>query len=214
MPDVEAVETVETIVQGCRRGDPSAFATLFARFQDRVYDLACVILRDEAEAEDAVQDAFLRIFEHIADYRGESSFETWLVAITVNGCRDRLRRRKVRQALSLERLAPRWLSRILGLNDDPAMTFELREQRRSLWAMVDCLDDRLRLPLILRYHYGLTCGEVAQVLGLVTGTVYSRLSEGRRCLRQMVRAQEKEKQQTTNKTRRESHPVFPKAPTE
>jgi RNA polymerase sigma-70 factor (ECF subfamily) len=161
MADVGTDRGIDTIVQSCQQGDLSAFATLFTRFQDRVYDLACSILNDEAEAEDAVQDTFLRAFEAMADFRGESSFETWLVAIAVNRCRDRLRRRKARRTLPLESLAPRWLARVLGLGRNPEAVLEWREGRASLWAMVDRLNDRLRLPLILRYHYGLRCDEVA-----------------------------------------------------
>jgi len=186
MADVGTDRVIDTIVQSCQQGDLSAFATLFTLFQDRVYDLACSILNDEAEAEDAVQDTFLRAFEAMADFRGESSFETWLVAIAVNRCRDRLRRRKARRTLPLESLAPRWLARVLGLGRNPEAVLEWREGRASLWAMVDRLDDRLRLPLILRYHYGLRCDEVAHVLGLTTGTVYGQLSEGRHRLRHML----------------------------
>ncbi len=192
MPDVEAAATIESsndvrdLVQRCRAGDLRAFAALFERFQDRLYDLAWAILRDEAEAEDAVQDTFLRVFEHIDRYRGTSSFETWLVAVAVNVCRDRLRRRKVRQVLSLDWMGPGWLVRVLGRGEDPAEAMQQQEHRRSLWDTVDRLDERHRLPLILRYHYGLSCGEVAEALGLSTGTIYVRLSEGRRCLRQML----------------------------
>jgi RNA polymerase sigma-70 factor (ECF subfamily) len=192
MPDVEAAATIDPwndvrdLVQRCRAGDLHAFAALFERFQDRLYDLAWAILRDEAEAEDAVQDTFLRVFERIDRYRGESSFETWLVAVTINVCRDRLRRRKVRQALSLDWLRPGWLTRVPGRGEDPAEAVQRQEHHRSLWDTVDRLDERHRLPLILRYHYGLSCGEVAEALGLATGTVYVRLSEGRRRLRQMM----------------------------
>jgi RNA polymerase sigma-70 factor (ECF subfamily) len=189
---IEPSNDVRDVVHRCQQGELCAFATLFERFQDRLYDLAWAILRDEAEAEDAVQDTFLRVFERIGRYRGESSFETWLVAVAVNVCRDRLRRRRVRQALSLEGLvlgrveAPRWLARMLGHGEDPAQAVQRHEHRRSLWDAVDRLDERHRLPLILRYHYGLSCDQVAQVLGLATGTVYVRLSEGRRRLRQML----------------------------
>lgn len=187
MPDVEAATTIEPwndvrdLVQRCRAGDLHAFAALFERFQDRLYDLAWAILQDEAEAEDAVQDTFLRLFERIDRYRGTSSFETWLVAVAVNVCRDRLRRRKVRRALSLE-----WLGPIARRGEDPAEAVRRQERRRSLWDTVDRLDERHRLPLILRYHHGFSCGEVADALGLATGTVYVRLSEGRRRLRQML----------------------------
>ena len=192
MPDVKATATIEPsndirdLVNRCRDGDEYAFSTLFERFQDRLYDLTCAILRDDAEAEDAVQDTFLRVFERIDRYQGASSFETWLVAVAINVCRDRLRRRKVRRALSLEWLAPGWFARILGRGEDPAEAVLQREERRSLWDAVDRLDQRHRLPLILRYHYGLSCGEVAEVLGWTTGTVYVRLSEGRQSLRQML----------------------------
>jgi RNA polymerase sigma-70 factor (ECF subfamily) len=192
MPDVKVAATIEPsndirdLVNRCRAGDEYAFAALFERFQDRLYDLAWAILRDGAEAEDAVQDTFLRVFERIDRYRGASSFETWLVAVAVNVCRDRLRRRQVRRALSLDWLSPGWLPRILGRGEDPAAAALQREQRRSLWDTVERLDQRHRLPLILRYHYGLSCGEVAQALGLTTGTVYVRLSEGRHRLRQML----------------------------
>lgn len=192
MPDagstatIERANEIEGLVQRCRQGDLCAFTALFERFQDRLYDLAWAILRDEAEAEDAVQDTFLRVFERIDRYRGTSSFETWLVAVAVNVCRDRLRRRKVRQVLSLDWMGPGWLVRVLGRGEDPADAIQQQEHRRSLWDTVDRLDERHRLPLILRYHYGLSCGEVAEALGLSTGTIYVRLSEGRRILRQML----------------------------
>lgn len=201
MPDLEVVETTEELVQRCRRGDLCAFTRLFRRFQDRLYDLACAILHNEADAEDAVQDTFLRVFRDIARYRHESSFETWLVAVTVNVCRDRLRRRRVRQALSLELLGPRQLVDNLRQGADPAAQVLQEERRHSVWALADRLDERYRLPLILRHYYGLSCGEVAEVLHLSSGTVYAYLSEGRRRVREMLESQED--QATRTETGRE-----------
>lgn len=136
MADGDRDTEIQSIVQRCQEGDLAAFAALFTHFQDRVYDLACAVLKDEAEAEDALQDTFLRAFERIADFRGESSFETWLVAIAVNRCRDRLRRRKARRALPLESLKPRWLARVIGLGQDPEVVLEWREGRRRLRRML------------------------------------------------------------------------------
>jgi RNA polymerase sigma-70 factor (ECF subfamily) len=193
---IEPASSLLDLVRRCQQGDLCAFTILFQRFQDRLYDLAWAILRDEAEAEDAVQDTFLRVFECIGRYRGDSSFETWLVAVAVNVCRDRLRRRKVRRALSLEGLAhnpggaSRWLARTLGHGDDPTVEIQRQERRHGLWALVDRLDERQRLALILRYRYGLSCAEVAEVLGRSTGTVYVYLSRGRQQLRAMIEAQE------------------------
>jgi RNA polymerase sigma-70 factor (ECF subfamily) len=189
MSDVEAVNK---LVESCQRGDMSAFAALFRRYQDRIYDLACTILRDEAEAEDLVQDVFVRVFERIDTYKGAASFETWLVTIAVNKCRDRMRRRKLRRALSLDDLTPSRLARILSSSDDPQTILDQNELHSSLWTSVMNMDERFSLPLILRYRYGLSCGEVAEVLGCAIGTVYSRLSDARRQLRQMKSEQREE----------------------
>jgi RNA polymerase sigma-70 factor (ECF subfamily) len=131
-----------------------------------------------------VQDVFVRVFERIQDYRGEAAFSTWLTAITVNHCRDKLRRRKLRRVFSLDRL------RGLAGGEDLTKVVARRQQRQTLWALVDRLDDKYRLPVILHYHEGLPCNEVGRVLGLRTGTVYSRLNYARVRLRAMLQEQQ------------------------
>ncbi len=170
----------DQLVQRCQHGELAAFTELFQAYQAQVYRLAVTVLRDEYEAEDVVQDVFVRVFERIGGYRGESAFTTWLKAIVVNRCRDRLRRRKVRRALSLDRLRGR------ASEDDLTELVARRQQRQSLWELVDQLDDRYRLPVILHYHEGLPCGEVARVLNLRVSTVYSRLNAARIRLRNML----------------------------
>lgn len=172
---------LDELVQRCQRGELAAFTELFRRYEARIYRLAVTILRHERDAEDAVQDVCLRVFERIKRYRAESSFETWLTAVIVNVCRDRLRRQKVRRALPLG-----WL---LGQASDENVveTVADRLQRQTLWALVDRLEEKYRLPVILHYHEGLSCGEVAQVLALRTTTVYSRLNTARVQLRAMLR---------------------------
>ncbi|MFW5940851.1 MAG: RNA polymerase sigma factor [bacterium] len=177
---------IEQIVAECQRGERAAFDLLFERYHSRVYAVAFGILRHEAEAEDAVQDAFVKVYRNIGTFEGDSSFETWLIAITVNCCRDRLRRQKVRQALSLEALTPRALLRALGVSNDPARTMARRERRRNLWEAVGELDMRHRVTLVLRYQEGLSCGEIADILGLSLSTIYTRLSEGRQQLRELL----------------------------
>jgi RNA polymerase sigma-70 factor (ECF subfamily) len=173
----------QKLVQRCRQGELAAFTELFKAYQARVYRLAITVLRDEHEAEDVVQDVFVRIFERIKDYRGESAFSTWLTAIVVNHCRDRLRRRKLRRAFSLDRL------RGHASEDDLNELVQQRQQRQSLWALVNRLEDKYRLPVILHYHEGLACDEVAQALNLRISTVYSRLNFARVRLRAMLREQ-------------------------
>jgi RNA polymerase sigma-70 factor (ECF subfamily) len=141
-------------------------------------------LRNEQDARDAVQDTFLRVFERIKRYEGRSSFSTWLTSVVVNICRDRLRRRRVRQALSLEWL--RDTSNGYSVSDD----VDSRMHRQALWSYVDRLEEKYRLPVILHYFAELPCEEVAQVLNTRTSTVYSRLNTARIRIREMVTQEE------------------------
>lgn len=180
------------MVSQCQEGHLDAFTALFNHCQNHVYDVACAILRNEAAAEDAVQDTFLAVFQKIGSYKGEASFETWLIAITINQCRMRLRKQKVRQFLSLERLSRERLFGSRGSGEGVADTVHQRQRRQTLWELVDQLDDRLRLPLILRYRYALPCGEIANILGRRQSTVYQHLHEGRKLLEKMAQQKEAE----------------------
>ncbi len=190
------MKDIQAVVSQCQEGHLDAFTTLFNRCQNHVYDVACAILRNEAAAEDAVQDTFLVVFQKINSYKGESSFETWLIAITVNQCRMQLRKQKLRQFLSLERLNQEHLfglsSSGRGSSEGVTDIIHQRQCRQTLWELVDHLDDRLRLPLILRYRYALPCEEIANALGRRQSTVYQHLHEGRKLLEKMVRQQEAE----------------------
>ena len=177
---------IYALVRRCQEGQLEAFSALFNEYQDHVYDLARTILRDGPAAEDAVQDSFLAVFQKIEGYKGEAAFETWLTAVTVNECRMRLRKRKIRQALSLEQLSPGKLFRSEGKRKDVSDVVHRRQQRRTLWQMVDELNERLRLPLILRYRYELSCADIAQILDKKRSTIYQQLNEGRRELEKMA----------------------------
>ncbi len=163
----------------CQQGELEAFSDLFTEYKGSVYRLAATILRDEQDAEDATQDVFLRVFRQAGAFRGQSSFTTWLTAIVVNVCRDRLRRQKLRRAIMLERL------RHLASSDSQDVEEEVvhRQQRRSLWLVVDGMDEKIRLPVILFYQEGLSVQEIAQVLRFPARTIYTRLHMARERLR-------------------------------
>jgi DNA-directed RNA polymerase specialized sigma24 family protein len=112
---------------------PAALIEFFRCYKDKVYRLALTILRDVQEAEDITQEVFLRLLRQIHSYRGEAAFDTWLTAITVNACRDRLRRQKLRRALPFE-----WL-RGRARRQDTDEAVEQRQWKRSLWEQVDLL---------------------------------------------------------------------------
>jgi RNA polymerase sigma-70 factor (ECF subfamily) len=174
---------LEALIQRCQSGDRAAFGELFRSQHARVYRLAVAILRDAHDAEDAVQDIFLRVFKRIGDYRGASAFGTWLTAVAVNVCRDRLRQQKVRRAMSLD-----WLKGHAG-GSDVFNTIADRQARQHLRALVDRLEEKLRLPVILFYQENLSCEEIAYVLGARTSTIYTRLYLARSQLRKMIEEQ-------------------------
>ena len=184
------MQEIQSVVRRCQQGQLDAFTALFSHYQDRVFDLACAIVRDDMAAEDVVQDTFLAVFQKIDSYRGESRFDTWLTAIAVNQCRMRLRKRKIQQVLSLEQFSARRLFGLTGRGEDLSDVVHQRQHRQTLWDMVDQLNDRVRLPIILRYRYGLPCSDIATVLNRRTSTIYQYLNEGRRQLERMAQQQE------------------------
>jgi DNA-directed RNA polymerase specialized sigma24 family protein len=98
----------------------------------------------------------------------------------------RLRRRKISQALSLEQLSPGRLFRSGGKREDLSDVVHRRQQRQTLWEMVDQLPDSLRLPMILRCRYALPCPDIAVILNKRKSTIYQQLKEGRRELEKMA----------------------------
>ena len=180
---------IDNEVRRFQQGDLEAFSQLFNRYQDKVYDLACVILRDEPAAQDVVQETFLTVFQKGHRFRGDSSFETWLLAIAINQCRSRLRKQKMKRFVPLDKLNPvNWLKGT-GRYGNPLTLIEEKTQRENLWRLVDELPDRLRLPLILRYRSGLTCEEIATVLKKKRSTIYQALHEARNELQKKMAQQ-------------------------
>ena len=177
---------IQLVVRRCQEGQLDAFTTLFSHFQNHVYDLACTILQDEAAAEDVVQDTFLAVFQNIAGFKGNSTFKTWLTAVVVNQCRMHLRKRKIRDALSLDQLTPGKFFRTGGKWEDLSDVVHRRQQQQTLWGMIDQRQDSLRVPMILRYRYALPCDDIALILHKRKSTIYQQLKEGRRELEKMA----------------------------
>lgn len=138
-----------------------------------IHRLALSILHDEDAADDVAQDTFIVALRQMGRYEPGTNLRAWLSTIAVNLCRDRLRRRRARS---------RWTALWSGGQRPPdsrARDMEARHVRReanaALWQSVNALDEKHRLPVILRYANGLSIREVADVLNIPEGTVHSRL---------------------------------------
>ena len=173
------------LIERCRAGDVAAFEPLVEKYRQRVWRLAYQVLRDREEAWDCAQDAFVRAFQSLGSFRGQSAFYTWLFRIAMNVATDRLRARSARarafgtQAIPAEeweRTAPDPAAR----PDQAALGAERRERIRQA---LDTLPPNARAIIMLSDVEGLSYREIASVLNCPIGTVMSRLHNARKRLR-------------------------------
>jgi RNA polymerase sigma-70 factor (ECF subfamily) len=160
-------------------GDEHAFATLFHDYKNLVYKAAYLILDNRQEAEDALQEVFLKVHRKIGSYKpAKGSFTVWLYRVTVNHCLNRQRRHKRRPpTLPFDEMAPHALA---DGNPSPESQVGADDEMRQALA---ALSSRLRTTVILRYYAGLTYAEIAEVMNLPLGTVKSRLNQAIKILR-------------------------------
>ncbi len=152
--------------------DPQVIEALVNTYQGYLYALCCSILDDPAEAEDAAQETLIRAVQALGKYQPGTQVKSWLSTIAVNLCRDQLRRQRARR--SLQRLLEA-AGRLVGHTPGVEEHLLQSEARLALWRGVHALDEKHRLPVILRFVHGMTTREIATVLGVSEGTVHSRL---------------------------------------
>ena len=172
-----------TLIRRVLAGETEAFGPLVTENQTRAYHLAVRLLGNEADAADAVQDAFVKAYTSLGDFRGESRFSVWLYRLTNNVCVDYLRRRK--DALPLQTENDEGEETELPLPDerwDPETLSQRAEDVRAVRAAMAALPADCREILSLREIGGLSYEELAQTLHLELGTVRSRLNRARKKL--------------------------------
>lgn len=193
VPVTAAVDPDAARVLAARGGDGAAFAALVARHQDRVYGLALRLVGNAEDAREVAQDAFVRAFGALGDFRGDASFSSWLYRIVVNLARNRLRDRQRRGrnlAVSLEGLRASHPGHELPASAEmnPRLAAERAELEGLLDEALDALNPEFREAFVLRVHEGLPYAEIASVLGCPVGTVRSRLNGARKKLHAWLHA--------------------------
>ncbi len=175
--DEGRLEDTRLIERACA-GDVDAYGELVRRYQELAIRAAYLILGDAAEAEDAVQDAFVKVYDALPRFHADAPFRPWVLRIVVNEAHDRRRAEGRRVAL----LARVTLGRA-EQGESPESIALATERRVMLLRALDELRDEERLVVTCRYFLALSEAEIAEVLGCARGTVKSRLSRALRRLR-------------------------------
>lgn len=174
-----------TLVTAARAGDVGAFEELVARYRDRLYARAFSMVRSPDEAVDLTQEAWIKIWQRLDQFQGDSGFATWATRVLINVCLDFLRKKKRLAEESVEQMNDEsgGVERLLpSVASNPTEGLEQAELRQRLDEAMANLSDEHRTVLILHAYEGLEYKEIARRVGCSLGTVMSRLFYARRRL--------------------------------
>jgi RNA polymerase sigma-70 factor, ECF subfamily len=186
---VRRVDDEAVLVTAARSGDTRCFEALIRRYERRIYRLARILVKNEGDAEEVTQEAFVKAFEHIENFKGESRFYTWLVRITVNEALMRLRKHRAGQVslddpITTENgYVPR---EIEDWAPTPVERYSQNELADILSGAISELHPRLRVVFQLRDVESLSIEETASLLSISVSAVKSRLLRARLALREKL----------------------------
>ena len=168
------------LILRCQKGDPNAFALLFDKYKNLIFRTALLMLNDAGEAEDVLQEVFLRVHRSLPTYQPDKgAFTTWLHKITVNHCLNQLRKRSL-PFLPLDLVAEKKTT----VKDSPVQ--EQIDQNEDIRRGLQKLSPKLRAVLVLNFYWGLTYAEIAQALDIPIGTVQTRMNQALKNLRRSL----------------------------
>lgn len=181
------------LVAKSKKGDVAAFEELISGYEKKAYNIAYRMMGNEEDAKDMAQEAFIKIYKSIKNFREESSFSTWLYRIVTNVCLDEIRKRKRNETVPLE---------ISIQNDDGAAHIELGadketpddiyeriEKRQLIFNAINSLSEDYKTVIVLRDVQGFGYEEIASMLNCSLGTIKSRINRARNALKDKLRYQ-------------------------
>jgi RNA polymerase sigma-70 factor (ECF subfamily) len=177
------------VVARARTGDVGAFTELVNRYDRKIFRLARHITQSQEDAEDILQETFLRAYEHLRDFQGNSKFYTWLVRIAVNQSLMKLRKRRSDRSVSLDETLDTGedtVTREIAVWDNPEQNYSREEIRAILEEAVESLPPIFRAVFALRDIEELSTEETAAVLNISVPAVKSRLLRARLRLREKL----------------------------
>ncbi len=179
----------ELVLKRAQNGDVQAFEILIEEFQKLVYNVAIRMMRNRQDALDASQDTFIKIYSGLKSFRGQSTLSSWIYRITINCCKDMLRKKKNNGLLPDEE------NFIMSIQDEslhshPEKSLENKESRLEIERALMSLEASDRAVIILRDVRGLKYEEISEILELNIGTVKSRINRARIKLQKHLSAME------------------------
>jgi len=194
-----SVQDDRTLLARAQGGDMSAFEALVDRHEDKVYGLALRMTRSEADAAEITQDTFLSAYQHLAEFRGEAAFGSWVHRIAANNALMRLRRQRVLDIVSEDLAGPEFTDRG-SLAEVPESDWTRRaddkildeELGRAIQEATDALPEGYREVFLLKDVEGLSYEEISEMVGISIPAVKSRLHRARLALREAIDAFYKE----------------------
>jgi RNA polymerase sigma-70 factor, ECF subfamily len=166
-----------------QNGEKEVFRFLVERYQEKVRNIVFSIFNDADLVDDISQEVFIKVFQALQNFRFESSFYTWIYRITVNKCRDELRKKKVKRFFSFQSFEK---TTNLKIENMATTTFDDENMMGVIQDTIKKLPEKFRMPIILKDIDGLSYDEIAEVLDCEVGTVKSRLSRGRSMLKELL----------------------------
>jgi RNA polymerase sigma-70 factor (ECF subfamily) len=184
------------IVSAAQAGSCEAFAELYALYSRRLYKTIIAITRDPADAEDGLQETFLRAYSAIHTFEGRSNIYSWLTRIAINSALMILRRRRARAEILFDPQTDTGTeSCSFEIKDsalNPEQTYELRQRRVNLLQAIRDLKDHLRAPLQMQMRTGSPIKEIGRALNLTEAAVKTRLHRARRQLSTHIRTRDEQ----------------------
>ena len=178
-------QTDENLVKQTQRGNKAAFNLLVIKYQHRVAKLVSRFVHNHAEAEDVVQDAFIKAYRAIGNFRGESQFYTWLYRIAVNTAKNHLvsrNRRPPASDLDVEEVETMSVGARMTEIATPERNMLADEIAATIKRVIEELPEDLRTALTLREFEGLSYDDIANAMGCPVGTVRSRIFRAREAI--------------------------------
>ena len=179
-----------TLVSQAREGDKAAFSELVRRYEGKIFRLAQHVTQNREDAEDVLQETFMKAYEHLDQFKGDSKFYTWIVRIAVNQALMKLRRRKTDKTVSIDETIDTGedtvVREIAAWDENPEQQYTRDELGGILDTAVRSLEPLYRSVFVLRDIEELSTEETAEALGLSVPAVKSRLLRARLQLREKL----------------------------